>query len=33
VGDHGTVITLFLRESTPEDDTDQFLSEWKLRDL
>lgn len=33
VGNHGTVITLFLRESTPEDDTDQFLSEWKLRDL
>jgi len=33
VGDHGTTITLFLRESTPEDDTDQFLSEWKLRDL
>ena len=33
VGDHGTIVTLFLRESTPEDDTDQFLSEWKLREL
>ncbi len=30
---HGTQITLFLRDSTEEDDTDQFLSEWKLRDL
>lgn len=32
-GAHGTVVTLFLRDSTEEDDTDQFLSEWKLRDL
>ena len=30
---HGTQITLFLRDSTEEDDTDQFLSEWKLREL
>ncbi len=32
-GAHGTVITLFLRPSTEEEDTDQFLSEWKLREL
>ena len=30
---HGTVITLFLRPSTETEDTDQFLSEWKLREL
>ena len=32
-GGHGTVITLWLRDSTEDDDTDQYLSEWKLRDL
>ncbi|SEH42517.1 MULTISPECIES: molecular chaperone HtpG [Atopobiaceae] len=32
-GAHGTVITLYLRPSTDEDDTDQYLSEWKLREL
>ena len=32
-GAHGTVITLYLRPSTEEEDTDQFLSEWKLREL
>lgn len=31
--DHGTDVTLYLRESTEEDDTDQFLTEWGLRDL
>ena len=30
---HGTSITLFLRPSTETEDTDQFLSEWKLREL
>lgn len=32
-GSHGTVITLTLRPSTETEDTDQFLSEWKLREL
>ncbi|MBP3885234.1 MAG: molecular chaperone HtpG, partial [Olsenella sp.] len=32
-GAHGTVITLHLRPSSEEEDTDQFLSEWKLREL
>ena len=31
--DYGTDVTLFLRSSTEEDDTDRFLSEWGLRDL
>ena len=31
--DHGTDVTLYLRPSTEEDDTDRFLSEWGLRDL
>ena len=33
VGEHGTQITLTLKDSTDEDDYDQFLSEWGLRDL
>ena len=37
-GDHGTDVTLFLREATPDDTEggetpDRFLSEWGLRDL
>ena len=31
--DHGTDVTLYLRPSTDEDNTDRFLSEWGLRDL
>ena len=31
--DHGTTITLHLRPSTDDEDTDKFLSEWGLRDL
>ncbi len=31
--DHGTDVTLYLRESTDDVDTDMFLSEWGLRDL
>ncbi|MBQ9058726.1 MAG: molecular chaperone HtpG [Atopobiaceae bacterium] len=31
--DHGTEVTLFLRESTDEDNTDRFLSEWGLKEL
>ena len=31
--DHGTDVTLYLRPSTEEDNTDRFLSEWGLRDL
>ena len=33
VGDHGTVITLFLRPSSEEDNTDALLSEWRLKEL
>ena len=33
VGEHGTQITLTLKDNTDEDDYDQFLSEWGLRDL
>lgn len=33
VGDHGTLVTLFLRPSTPEDNTDGLLSEWRLKQL
>ena len=34
-GEHGTVVTLYLRESEVEgeDSPDKFLSEWGLRDL
>ena len=32
-GEHGTDVTLYLRPSTEEDDTDQYLSEWGLKDL
>ncbi|MDI9591251.1 MAG: molecular chaperone HtpG [Acidobacteriota bacterium] len=32
-GDHGTDVILYLRESTEDEDTDRFLSEWALRDL
>jgi molecular chaperone HtpG len=31
--DHGTDVILYLRESTENDNTDQFLSEWGLKDL
>ena len=31
--DHGTVITLYLRPSTDEDNLDELLSEWKLKSL
>ena len=31
--DHGTDVTLFLRESSDEDNTDRFLSEWGLKEL
>ena len=33
VGEHGTQITLTLKDNTDEDDYDQYLSEWGLRDL
>ena len=32
-GDHGTDVTLFLRAATEDEDPDQFLSEWGLREL
>ncbi len=32
-GEHGTDVTLYLRESTEEDDTEQYLTEWGLKDL
>jgi len=32
-GDHGTDVTLFLRKSGEDEDLDQFLSEWGLREL
>ncbi|MGN0055691.1 MAG: molecular chaperone HtpG [Atopobiaceae bacterium] len=31
--DHGTDITLYLRPSTEQDNTDQYLSEWELKEL
>jgi len=31
--EHGTTVTLFLRESTDEDNTEQLLSEWQLKQL
>ena len=31
--DHGTDVTLFLRENTEDEDLDHFLTEWGLRDL
>ena len=31
--DHGTDVTLWLRDSTEDEDTDRYLSEWGLRDL
>jgi molecular chaperone HtpG len=30
---HGTDVTLYLRDDSPEADYGQYLSEWKLRDL
>ena len=33
VGDHGTCITLYLRESTEDENTDELLSEWRLKEL
>ena len=33
VGDHGTCITLYLRESTEDENTDELLSEWCLKEL
>jgi len=32
-GDHGTDVTLFLREGGEDEDLDRFLSEWGLREL
>lgn len=32
-GDHGTDVIVYLRESTEDEDTDKYLSEWGLRDL
>jgi molecular chaperone HtpG len=32
-GDHGSTVTLYLRESTEDDNTDQLLSEWRLKSL
>ena len=32
-GAHGTVVTLHLRPSTADDNTDELLSEWKLKGL
>ena len=31
--DHGTDVIVYLRDSTEEDDTDKYLSEWGLREL
>ena len=31
--DHGTDVVVYLRDSTEEDDTDKYLSEWGLREL
>ena len=31
--DHGTTVTLYLRPSTEEENTDGLLSEWRLKDL
>ena len=31
--DHGTDVVLYLRDSTDEEDTERFLSEWGLREL
>ena len=31
--DHGTDVTLYLRENTEDENLDTFLSEWGLRDL
>ena len=33
VGEHGTQVTLFLRPSSPEDNTNGLLSEWRLKEL
>ena len=33
VSDHGTCITLYLRESTEDENTDELLSEWRLKEL
>ncbi|WP_077598205.1 molecular chaperone HtpG [Olsenella urininfantis] len=33
VGEHGTAVTLFLRPSDEDEDTDRFLSEWGLKEL
>ncbi len=32
-GDHGTDVIVYLRDSTEDEDTDKYLSEWGLRDL
>ncbi len=32
-GDHGTTVTLYLRETTEEENTDSLLSEWRLKEL
>ena len=32
-GDHGTDVTLYLRENGEDEDLDKYLSEWGLRDL
>lgn len=32
-GDHGTDVIVYLRDSTEEDDTGKYLSEWGLREL
>lgn len=31
--DHGTDVIVYLRDSTEEDDTEKYLSEWGLREL
>lgn len=31
--DHGTVVTLYLRPSTSDDNTDELLGEWRLKQL
>ena len=33
VGEHGTHITLYLRENTEDENTDSLLSEWRLKEL
>ena len=33
VGEHGTNITLYLRENTDDENNDNLLSEWRLKEL